>query len=385
MIDIKDISGNIRFSTPINQGSKRKFLLMKEDYITLKFSLDKLIPFSLGDNVDHEIGMFELVDLYKPDYNIETGAYEYNLRLDAYYWKWKNKMFFFTPENGGREASWNLTDSLKVHMQVFLKNLEVLGYKYQGEAFECTIDDSVNTSSKLISYDSTNLIDALSQMAEAFECEWWVVKNEIHFGRCENGDPVDFELGMNVGKMDRSDSQSTYATRIYAFGSTRNIPLTYRKKLVFDVKDINGRDLSDTARSLVTDFFPSDIVTEEKHVIDPIITGTLNSNHREFSNNNDLVDTLVGSIYKIIDKGNGISFGTGTYYMPMPGQPSFPRDYLPAGEYVFRVSFIYLQDGIEKEILIGSNTVTLNENQQHEINLSFPIISVPLKLGRIKN
>ena len=30
MIDIKDISGNIRFSTPINQGSKRKFLLMKE-------------------------------------------------------------------------------------------------------------------------------------------------------------------------------------------------------------------------------------------------------------------------------------------------------------------------------------------------------------------
>ncbi len=28
-------------------------------------------------------------------------------------------MFFFTPENGGREASWNLTDSLKVHMQGF--------------------------------------------------------------------------------------------------------------------------------------------------------------------------------------------------------------------------------------------------------------------------
>lgn len=37
------------------------------------------------------------------------------------------KKFFFTPENGGREASWNLTDSLKVHMQVFLKNLRCLG------------------------------------------------------------------------------------------------------------------------------------------------------------------------------------------------------------------------------------------------------------------
>ena len=83
MIDIKDISGNIRFSTPINQGSKRKFLLMKEDYITLKFSALEPVYFSLGDYIDNEIGVFELVDLYKPDYNAETGGYDYDLRLDA--------------------------------------------------------------------------------------------------------------------------------------------------------------------------------------------------------------------------------------------------------------------------------------------------------------
>ena len=98
MIDIKDVSGNIRFSTPINQGSKRKFLLMKEDYITLKFSALEPVYFSLGDYIDNEIGVFELVDLYKPDYNAETGGYDYDLRLDAYYWKWKNKKFFYTPE-----------------------------------------------------------------------------------------------------------------------------------------------------------------------------------------------------------------------------------------------------------------------------------------------
>lgn len=257
IVDIKDKSGNIRFSTPINKGSKRKFSLMKEDYITLKFSLDSPVYFNLGDGIDNELGMFELVNLYKPVYNSGTGGYDYELRLDAYYWKWKNKKFFFTPEAGSREAGWNQTDSLETHMKVFLKNLTALGYNYKGEEFVCVIDNSVDISSKLISYDNVNLIDALNQMAETFECEWWVIRNEIHFGRCEDGEPIDFELGVNVQSMSRSDSQTTYATRIYAFGSTRNIPLTYRKALIFDVKTASGSDISDTSRTLSSEYFPS--------------------------------------------------------------------------------------------------------------------------------
>ena len=228
MIDIKDISGNIRFSTPVNQGSKRKFLLMKEDYITLKFSALKPVYFSLGDYIDNEIGVFELVDLYKPDYNAETGGYDYDLRLDAYYWKWKNKKFFYTPEKGNKESGWSLTSTLDTHMKVFLKNLEVLGYNYRGRAFSYVTDGTVDNSAKLITYDSTNMIDALTQIAETWQCEWWITDSIIHFGRCEYSDPVDFEIGVNVGDMTRSDSQTSYATRIYAFGSTRNLPSDYR-------------------------------------------------------------------------------------------------------------------------------------------------------------
>ena len=86
-VDIKDATGNIRFSTPINKGSKRKFTLMQEDYITLKFSLEHPVYFNLGDGIDNELGIFELIDLYKPVYNTTTGGYDYELRLDAYYWK----------------------------------------------------------------------------------------------------------------------------------------------------------------------------------------------------------------------------------------------------------------------------------------------------------
>lgn len=228
MIEIKDKSGNVRFTTPINQGSKRKLQLMKEDYITLKFSVEKPIYFSLGHNIDNEIGMFELVDLCKPTFNRETGGYDYELRLDAYYWKWKNKKFFYISEPGRKESSWSLTATLDMHMKVFLNNLQQLGYTFRDQAFSYTADTTLDGSAKLISYDSTNLIDALSQMAEAWECEWWITDSVINFGRCEFSDPVDFEIDTNVAEMTCSDSQSTYATRIYAFGSTKNLPTDYR-------------------------------------------------------------------------------------------------------------------------------------------------------------
>lgn len=230
MIDVKDIKGNVIYSTPINQGSKRKFELMQADHITLIFSLDTPVNFPIGCYVDDAtLGLFERVDnVYKPKYNNSTGGYDYALQLEAYYRKWKNKIFKFTPEVGGQEASWSLTASLDVHMGIFLKNLKALGYTYRGTEFEFSIDATVENKAVSITYDNTNMLDALSAMAESWNCEWWVVDNVIHFGRCEYGTPVDFELNENVAEMTRSESKSVYATRVYAFGSTKNLPANYR-------------------------------------------------------------------------------------------------------------------------------------------------------------
>ena len=202
---------------------------MKEDFILLKFSLKSPVFFKLGDwTEDTRFGRFELCDLYKPKYNRKTGAYDYELQLDAYYWKWKNKIFKYTPETTGQEASWNLTAPLDVQAGIVLRNLKALGYAYKGQDFVFSIDSTVENKSQLMSYDNINILDACFEMAKKWDCECWVTENIIHFGRCESGDAVDFEIGKNVQEMSQSESQSTYATRIYAFGSTRNIPADYR-------------------------------------------------------------------------------------------------------------------------------------------------------------
>lgn len=83
-------------------------------------------------------------------------------------------------------------------------------------------------SAKLLTYNNTDMITALNMMADAWECEWWVEDHVIYFGRCETGTPIDFEQGVNVDNISPSGNKNVYATRIYAFGSTRNIPVNYR-------------------------------------------------------------------------------------------------------------------------------------------------------------
>lgn len=241
MIEIKDISGKTRFSTPINKGAKGKFTLIKEDYIILPFSVPSPIPFKIGDYVDlageldESLGgklakIYEITDIQKPTYNTSTGGYDYELKLDAYYWKWKNKVFKYTPEHAGSEASWSLTAALDVQLGVFLRNLKALGYTYRGTDFTFSIDDTVENKAVAMTYDNINLLDALFSMAgeDKWNCDCWITDNVIHFGRNEFGDAVKIERGVEASSITRSESQGTYATRIYAFGSTKNIPTNYR-------------------------------------------------------------------------------------------------------------------------------------------------------------
>ena len=216
-IEIRNSAGTPCYQDVVRKSSKRKFTLMKEDFILLKFSLKSPVFFKLGDwTEDTRFGRFELCDLYKPKYNRKTGAYDYELQLDAYYWKWKNKIFKYTPETAGQEASWNLTAPLDVQAGIVLRNLKALGYTYKGQDFVFSIDSTVENKSQLMSYDNINILDACFEMAKKWDCECWVTENIIHFGRCESGDAVDFEIGKNVQdrKSTRLNSSHSRAPRM---------------------------------------------------------------------------------------------------------------------------------------------------------------------------
>lgn len=225
----------------IGTGSKGYYSLMQHDYIVLNFSLDTPIDFGIGSYVDLT-GQFDdalggklskkyyVTEKQTPTYNTTTGGYDYELRFNAYYWLWNNYIFKYTPENAGSEASWSLTAALDVHLGVFLRNLSSLGFTFNGQAYTYSIDGTVQNKAVAMTYDNVHLLDALFSLGgkDYYDCDVWITENVIHFGRCELGTSVKIERGVEAQDITRSDSKGTFATRIYAFGSTRNIPTNYR-------------------------------------------------------------------------------------------------------------------------------------------------------------
>lgn len=264
MIEIKDNNEVLVLSTPIGVGSKRKFELMKDDYITLKFSLLNPISFKMGCYAECDFGRFEIIEDQKPSFNNSTGGYEYELKMEASYMKWKNKVFKYTPETGGNEAAWDLTAQLSYHLDIFLRNLKVWGFQYGGEDYEYEIDNDVNVDALVMHYSNTNLIDALTSLAEAANCEWWMEGKKIRFGRCEKGEAVEISLGEEAETMSLSKSSGDYFTRIYAFGSTQNISSRYRKKLEFKVDKVSGNIIKDSIRRATPDMFMDKLVTYDE-------------------------------------------------------------------------------------------------------------------------
>ncbi len=258
--------GAERATVELGSGARGTFALGSEDRVTLPFTLADPVVFAIGDwcdlsGLDESLGgkfakRYEITEPPSPAFSNTTGGWDYELRMDAYYMAWGNKLFRYLPESGAAEASWNLTADLSVHLNVLLKNLEYLGYAYNGEPYAYSIDYAhVEEKAMLVSYENTSLVDALSLMAETWECDWWVTDNVIHFGRCEDGEEVELRTGAQASSIEQSESSGEFANRIYAFGSDRNVPLTYRKRLVFTVTELDGSVFRDASRPLSPTYF----------------------------------------------------------------------------------------------------------------------------------
>ena len=248
-INYYDNSGNVqvRCTVPVTQDALVHYELMQSHYCKLSFKLSRPTYFLLGDFIETPYGRFELIDLTKAKDN-DTIGYSYEIQFDAYYRKLKNKILKYRPNTGSQEATFSLTSKISTHIEVIMKNLAYYAkldksYLYdpnfEGEGTDYTyvIDASVDANAaKLITYSNSSILDAIANIAQTFGCEWWFEGNILHFGTCENTNAVtDFRLNDNIVSMSSSQSQSTYANRVYAFGAARNLPSEYKNDSDADI------------------------------------------------------------------------------------------------------------------------------------------------------
>lgn len=244
-----DNRGNehVRCVVPVSSDALVHYELMQSHYCKLSFKLAKPVYLQLGDFIETPYGRFELIDMNKAK-DGDTMGYSYDVQFDAYYRKFKNKILKYRPSSGSQESTFSLTSTIGTHAEVVLKNLEyyaslsksfLYDQKYVGEGTDYVykIDASVDSeAAKVVTYSSSSILDAISSIAQAFDCEWWFEGNILHFGTCENTNAItDFRLDSNIVSMSSSQSQATYANRIYAFGAARNLPSGYKSDSDADI------------------------------------------------------------------------------------------------------------------------------------------------------
>lgn len=250
MIEIKRNNKVFFTLEDVCDGSKLSRQLMDHHYIILKFSSDMPVHFEVGDSVEiPDFGYFELTSAYFPKYNNSTGGYDYEMQMDAYYMAWKNKLCKFRPQHGANETSFKLTTKVSGHLSVILSNLKALGLRYNGKDFSVdytTYNKEVFDTEKhfYVEYSSISILEALNAICGSLDCEWWVDGSIIYLGYCELSGQTTFEHGVNMLSMSQSASKSSFITRLYAFGSDKNIPTGY----------FTGPDADATTDGIATDY-----------------------------------------------------------------------------------------------------------------------------------
>lgn len=251
----------------------RRVELMEEDSVKLKFVLSYPLQLQIGDYIDTPYGTFYLTEIYRPNLNRKTGGFEYDVTFDSHYMRWKTKLFRMIPDNGPQETIFSLTAPLALsaeeydpekrsQFQVIIENnLKLWGYKYNDLDYEVHILGEAGTyeplTTKTVSFDCSNIIDALTSIAQAWDAEWWVEGNIVYFGKMGvysetdvesmslpmcNGETAQcyvWEEGVNAAAIDGAESQGDYATRLWVYGGTQNLTQRYRRKAPFVIEEIS--------------------------------------------------------------------------------------------------------------------------------------------------
>lgn len=237
-ITIYTPDGEVRKDYPVTRDSEISCTLMGDTFIKVVFNHPDIIDFKAGSFISHNQRKWSLLKNYKPEGLASVDGYKYELKFYAEQHQLQRCSLFWKQGNT-REVSFNLTTRLQDYAQLICDNINYFlsTTSYNLYTTWSVGDIPANLSDKCVyqAFDGVSCWDALTAIANAFEVEWWVEDHwgartaKLHFGKCENGNAIEFAEGGIVSKMPASKrgDDAKYGTRFYVYGGTQNIPDDY--------------------------------------------------------------------------------------------------------------------------------------------------------------
>ena len=202
---------------------------MGDWYVLLPFMSLSVLDIPEGSYINYKGKKWEIM---APVYPESSGTgYSYSLQFDDQQNKLKKSICFWL---GGPnpEAVFSDTTDLTSFGNLIVANMNrELGSEIWEFGGLVNVDNQETV--KVVSFSGDTCWDAVNNIANAFDCEWWTEQNGgkvyLFFGKLERGSDEIFKEGDVISQMParKSNNDDGYGTRFYVFGSTRNLTSDY--------------------------------------------------------------------------------------------------------------------------------------------------------------
>ncbi|MGV0980417.1 phage tail protein [Empedobacter falsenii] len=209
--------------------------IMGEEVVNMSFTLSESVEFLIGDYVEI-YGQSFVLNLAPEEEKISSIQFKYTLQFESVKYELGKIQLLFPDSSDTLSISdFSVMGDARRVLELIIQNAN----RVQNNWKLGIVDD---TETKNFSFSAHNLLTALTMLADEFENEFWIDKNKtIHFTTKKEFSGLTLQYGIRKGLRSlyrsRVDS-SNIVTRLFAYGSEKNISSEYRnysKRLKMDV------------------------------------------------------------------------------------------------------------------------------------------------------
>lgn len=210
--------GTLKATVSPSENSTHSKSVMGDNVVNLSFVTYENLQLDVNDYIIFAGERFTLTRQYRPAMK-STVEYEYNCQFYGIQAELK-KAVVLKMVDDDMSTKFTLTAPAAMHLQLIIDNIN----RIKG-TLDWTPGEVVESGSIDINYDKTYCFDALTQLANALNTEWWVEGSTVNLSRCEFGNPAElgYENGLTGGITKEQNDNTKFFTRLIPLGSTRNI------------------------------------------------------------------------------------------------------------------------------------------------------------------
>jgi hypothetical protein len=209
------------------ESGEQKKEIMLTDIVSMGFSLPAAVHFQHGDYVAVWGETYYLNELAEPEKRSSID-HKYSMTFQAAWYDLVKPLFFFYDSVNvlwsQSEFQLMCTANEALNLVIANANREQTGW-IKG-------DVDATTAKQLPFTGQETVLQALTQIAQAFDLEWWIIGKAIHLTKKGGVSGYHFEYGRNKGirgGLKRTNVDATGAfSRLYVRGSDQNLPFNYR-------------------------------------------------------------------------------------------------------------------------------------------------------------